>query len=161
MITTPQSKDYLKNLSVSVHTPRSIPPTQPRVLRHCEERLQEMILLAIATNANDKQAVQTHTLSSLLLGATVEELDLVRKITSCQADFDSSNKAELESWRRNWRVLGKTPGSILKIHRELIALAVAVHNEKLEFADFHASSAMTLGVSVQQMESVFSTLSDT
>lgn len=118
---------------------------------HIERKCKELITLGIALSKNCNRCVQIHTKDALSLGATPDELKQVRKIVLYLNASPSMDAHLWESWEDAWRVFVLAKGPLAHAHRELIALAVALVNQRKELIGLHVRSALSHGVSVEQI----------
>lgn len=118
---------------------------------HIERKCKELITLAIAFSKNCNRCIQIHTADARHLGATDDDLKQVKKIV-LYLNASPFEKTELwEPWEDAWRVFVLAKGPITHANRELIALAIALVNQRSEMIAMHVKSALEQGVSVEQI----------
>lgn len=118
---------------------------------HIERKCKELITLAIALSKDCHRCIEIHTADAKRVGASDDELAQVRKLVLYLNASPSEHDQLWDSWEDAWRVFVLAKGPIPHASREMIALAIALVNQRKELINRHVESALAHGVSVEQV----------
>lgn len=118
---------------------------------HIERKCKELITLAIALSKDCHRCIEIHAADAKKMGASDDELAQVRKLVLYLNASPLEHDQLWDSWEDAWRVFVMAKGPIPHAHREMIALAVALVNQRSELIKRHVQSALDHGVSVEQV----------
>lgn len=114
-------------------------------------KCKELVTLAIALNKQCRRCIDIHAHEAVRLGASEAELNQVRKIVLF-LNASPSGSAELwDSWEDSWREFALTRGALEHHHRELIALAIALVEQRREHILLHVGCALEHGAGPDEL----------
>lgn len=118
---------------------------------HIERKCKELIILGLALSKDCHRCIDIHRTEAKRLGATDEELSQVKKIVLYLNASPNESDELWDSWEDAWRVFVMAKGPVVSAQRELIALGVALVNQRENLIGMHVRSALSHGVSVEQV----------
>ncbi len=116
------------------------------------ERLpKELITLGIALVKDCNRCIRIHTSDARKLGATDEDIAMVRKIVLYFHACPDHAGDLFDAWKDSWHEFVLLQGPIAADYRELIGLGMAVVKQRGELIELHVHNALRCGASVEQV----------
>ena len=111
-----------------------------------DRKTKELITLGIALAKGCHRCISIHTEAAKKLGAKSKELREVNKLLLFTNASPGCDSMELwDEWRDSWKSFASASGPIERVHRELIALGIAIVRQQRAHIEIHAKAALKQG----------------
>jgi AhpD family alkylhydroperoxidase len=114
-------------------------------------KCKELVTLAIALNKQCGRCIDIHSHEAIRLGASEAELNQVRKIVLFLNASPNGSVELWDSWEDSWREFALTRGALEHHHRELIALAIALVQQRRDHIMLHVTCALEHGAAPDEV----------
>lgn len=110
-------------------------------------KCKELVTLAIALNKHCQRCIDIHGQEARRLGASEAEMHQVRKIVLFLKASPKGSTELWDAWEDSWREFALTRGALEAHHREMIALAIALVEQRRDHIHLHVACALDEGAS--------------
>lgn len=118
-------------------------------------KCKELVTLAIALNKQCQRCIDIHAREATKLGASAAELNQVRKIVLFLNASPRGCQQLWASWEDSWREFALARGALAHHQRELLALAIALVEQRPDHIMLHVRSALEHGAGPDEIFEVF------
>ncbi len=111
-----------------------------------DRKTKELITLGIALAKNCHRCIAIHTDAAKRLGMSGQEMRELNKLLLFTNASPGCDRADLwDEWRDSWKSFACATGPIPRLHRELIALGIAMVRQQRAHIEIHAHAALAQG----------------
>jgi AhpD family alkylhydroperoxidase len=117
-----------------------------------DRKTKELITLGIALAKGCHRCIAIHTEAAKKLGAKSKELRELNKLLLFTNASPGCDSLDLwDEWRDSWKSFSSNKGPIDRVHRELIALGIAMVRQQHAHIDIHVHAALKQGAKANEI----------